>query len=263
MTADAPMAELERPNPERGPIPELARRGATAADTPTESDHGGAVRAMFDRISPTYDLLNRVLSAGIDGVWRRRALAELGSLPEGPILDLCAGTLDLTALAVARFPGRAVTAADFAPEMLERGRSKAPGATLVVADAQALPFENASFAAALCGFGMRNLTSPAAGVREARRVLRPGGVFVTLEFFRPVSAAARAFHKAYASYVLPAVGGIVSGDRAAYAYLARSMEGFLTRREYEGLLRDAGFGAVRGFDLFPGIASIVRAEVPR
>jgi ubiquinone/menaquinone biosynthesis methyltransferase len=145
--------------------------------------------------------------------------------------------------------------------MLERGRSKAPRAEVVVADAAAMPFEDALFAAAICGFGMRNLADPLAGAREVRRVLRRGGVFVTLELFRPARAVTRAFHAAYARLVLPAVGGWVSGDRRAYEYLARSMEGFLTRVEYERLLREAGFARVTGFDLSLGVASIVRAEV--
>jgi ubiquinone/menaquinone biosynthesis methyltransferase len=147
--------------------------------------------------------------------------------------------------------------------MLEAGRHKAPAAEIVVGDATALPFGDDEFAAIVCGFGMRNLADLRAGVREAFRVLRPGGVFVTLELFRPSRFATRAFHRAYARVVLPALGGLLSGDRGAYRYLARSMAGFLTREEYEGLLRDAGFVRVRGVDLTLGVASIVRGEVPR
>ena len=180
--------------------------------------------------------------------------------PAGPVLDLCAGTMDLTALVAAARPGERVVAVDFSPAMLEAGRRKAPGAEIVVADATALPFANATFAVALCGFGMRNLGDTARGVREVLRVLRPGGVFVTLELFRPSRLATRAFHAAYARVVLPAVGGLISGDRDAYRYLARSMAGFLSREEYERVLAEAGFEWVRGADLTLGVASVVSGQ---
>jgi len=238
------------------PIPDVrARRGE-------EAHHGRAARGMFDRIAPTYDLLNRLMTAGLDRRWRRRAVAELQGAEPGPVLDLCAGTMDLTAMvAAAREPGTRIVAVDFSRAMLDAGRHKAPEAEIVVADAAALPFPDATFAAAICGFGMRNLADPTAGAREVRRVLRPGGVFVTLELFRPTRTATVAFHGAYARVVLPAVGGLISGDRHAYRYLARSMAGFLRRAEYEAALRDAGFDRVRGFDLTLGVASVVRAEV--
>jgi len=123
-----------------------------------------------------------------------------------------------------------------------------------------LPFADASFAGMICGFGMRNLSDTTAGIREAFRVLAPGGVFVTLEFFKPVTWYSRAFHGAYANAVLPLAGGALSGDASAYRYLARSMKGFLSREEYEAGLRQAGFSEVRGYDLLLGIASIVRAR---
>jgi ubiquinone/menaquinone biosynthesis methyltransferase len=217
---------------------------------------------MFERIAPTYDLLNKLLSAGLDARWREHAVAEAKISPAGPVLDLCAGTMDLTAMLAAARPGDRLVAVDFAPAMLDAGRRKAPGAEVVVADALALPFEAASFALVVCGFGMRNLSDPTRGVREVLRVLRPGGVFVTLEFFRPTRLATSAFHAAYARLVLPAVGGIVSGDPMAYRYLARSMAGFFTRPEYEVVLREAGFARASAIDLTLGIASVVRAEAP-
>jgi ubiquinone/menaquinone biosynthesis methyltransferase len=238
------------------PIPDVRER---AHD---EAAHEAAARGMFERIAPTYDLLNRLMSAGIDGRWRARAVREIERAPAGPVLDLCAGTMDLTALVVRARPGERVVAVDFAPAMLEAGRAKAPAAEVVVGDAAALPFEDGTFAAVVCGFGMRNLGDPGRGVREARRVLRRGGVFVTLELFRPTRLATRAFHRAYARVVLPRVGGWLSGDRVAYEYLARSMAGFYSRAEYEDTLRDAGFTRVRAVDLTLGVASVVRGEAP-
>jgi ubiquinone/menaquinone biosynthesis methyltransferase len=158
-------------------------------------------------------------------------------------------------------PNERLVAVDFSRGMLDAGRHKAPRAEVVVADATALPFADATFAGVVCGFGIRNLADPPRGACEVRRVLRPGGVFVTLELFRPTRFAPRAFHRAYASLVLPAMGGWLSGDRSAYDYLARSMAGFLTRDEYERLLRGSGFTDVRAFDLTLGVASIVRAQV--
>jgi ubiquinone/menaquinone biosynthesis methyltransferase len=244
-------------SPSASPIPTLSDRPSH------EGEHGGAVREMFDRIAPTYDLLNRVMSAGVDVAWRKRAVRELDGAPAGAVLDLCAGTMDLTVLLAEARPADRIVASDFAAQMLEAGRSKVARAETVVADAQALPFANGEFAAAVCGFGVRNLADPMRGAREVLRVLKPGGVFVTLEFFRPARRASRVFHAAYANYVLPAVGGLISGDRAAYAYLARSMRGFFARTEYEEALAREGFTNVRGFDLTLGVASIVRAEVPR
>jgi ubiquinone/menaquinone biosynthesis methyltransferase len=227
-----------------------------------EASHANAVRAMFGRIAPTYDLLNRVLSGGLDAAWRKRAVAALSGAPDGATLDLCAGTLDLTALVDRARPNGRLIAADFSEEMLARGTKKAPRAEIVVADAHTLPFKDGEMAVVICGFGVRNLADPARAVREVKRVLQPGGIFVTLEFFRPDKGATRAFHRAYASILLPLVGGVLSGDRGAYAYLASSIQGFWSRAEYEAELALSGFTRVSSEDLTLGVASIVRAEVP-
>ncbi len=222
-----------------------------------EAEHAAGVRTMFDRIAPTYDALNRVMSAGIDRRWRRRAIDRLAQAPDGALLDLCAGTLDLTALAVSRFPNRRVVAADFAAQMLALGKHKAPRAERVVADAMDLPFADGEFAGVVCGFGIRNVADTKKAILEVRRVLAPGGVFVTLEFFRPSRGVTRLFHETYAKRVLPTVGGLISGDPGAYAYLAKSMGAFLSRDEYSLMLREAGFTNVRGEDQLLGISAIV------
>jgi demethylmenaquinone methyltransferase / 2-methoxy-6-polyprenyl-1,4-benzoquinol methylase len=225
-----------------------------------QEGHALAVRAMFDRISPTYDLLNRTLSWGIDRRWRVRALRALArDLPEGALLDLCAGTLDLAQAMRGRWQDRPIVGADFARDMLRRGRDKLAGqALLAVADAQQLPFASESFAGVVCGFGMRNLADPTRGMAEVRRVLKPGGGFVVLEFFRPTRWSTRLFHAFYGNLLLPTVGRLVSGDAEAYAYLSRSMQGFATRDEFVASLREVGFRHVESSDLTFGIASIVR-----
>jgi len=239
----------------RGPVADLRARPGH------EDEHGEGARRMFERIAPTYDRLNRTLSGGLDSRWRVKAVREIALAPAGPLLDLCAGTMDLTADLVDLRPDERVVAVDFARAMLDKGRHKAPRAEVVVADAMALPFADRTFSGVICGFGMRNLSDVQKGVDEVRRVLSPGGVFVTLEFFRPIRPLARAFHATFAKSVLPTIGGWLSGDSASYRYLAESMVGFLSRTEYESLLSAAGFESVRGVDLTLGVASVVRAEV--
>ncbi len=235
-------------------IADVGARNESAAE------HALAVRSMFDRISPTYDLLNRLLSVGIDKRWRKRALDLLAeNLGEGPLLDSCAGTLDLAQAMTQRFANRRIIAADFAREMIVRGRSKVgPETGLAVADAMRLPIRDASMAGMTCAFGMRNLSNTAEGLSEAFRVLKPGGSFVVLEFYRPSSLFMRTFHAVYARFVLPLVGSLVSRDTEAYGYLAKSMQGFYTRKEFEALGGAAGFSRVEGEDLSFGIASLVR-----
>jgi ubiquinone/menaquinone biosynthesis methyltransferase len=233
--------------------PDLSARQASG------ESHAAAVQQMFDRVSPTYDLLNRLLSGGTDIRWRKSALDVLAAeMVEGPLLDSCAGTLDLAAAMAARWPERTLVAGDFSRNMLLKGRGKPKGpCSLVVADAMRLPFASDAFAAATCGFAIRNLSRPRTGIAEAYRVLKPGGVFLVLDFFKPTRLVTRAFHASFAQGVLPLVGGLISGERKAYRYLSDSMKGFLTRTEFEVAMIEAGFRDVQGFDLTLGIASIV------
>ena len=135
---------------------------------------------MFDRLAPTYDLLNRAMTLGIDRRWRARAVAMLRDV-QGPVLDLCAGTLDLAAMIEDALPNARIVACDVSNEMLLRGRSKVARVETVVGDALALPFEDGTFGAVICGFGVRNLADLRRGLREARRVLRPGGILLFAE----------------------------------------------------------------------------------
>jgi demethylmenaquinone methyltransferase / 2-methoxy-6-polyprenyl-1,4-benzoquinol methylase len=216
-----------------------------------------SVQQMFDRIAPTYDTLNRVLSLGIDQDWRRQAIAALGDIHGRRVLDVCAGTLDLSVMAFDA--GAEVVATDFSHAMLSRGRGKAL-LPLVRADAMSLPFADESFAGVVCGFGLRNLPDARAGLAEMRRVIKRGGRCVILDFFRPRRVVTRAVQAIYNRRVLPLVGGMLSGDLGAYKYLASSIENFATRGEIEAICRDVGFGHVQGSDLTLGVASLVTAR---
>lgn len=217
-----------------------------------------AVRAMFARIATGYDRANAWMSFGIDRAWRRIAIRELGAAASGDMLDLCAGTMDFSGML--RDTSRSLTALDFCQEMLDRGRAKAPAARVVCADAREMPLPSGSFEGAVAGFGVRNVPEPERAVAETFRVLRPGGVFVVVDFFKPTTLLARLLASTYNRVVLPLVGGLVAGDASAYRYLAESMAAWTDRAGFETMCRDAGFVEVSGRELFPPVASIVIAR---
>jgi len=228
------------------------------------SASGVDVRGMFDRIAGRYDRANRIMSAGVDVLWRRKAIkALLAGLGDSPrVLDLGAGTLDGSLEILRRCKGAQVFAADFARQMLVLGRRK-PGAANVavhVADGHCLPYRSQAFDGAFSAFCVRNLRDLDRGMAELRRTVRPGGRIAILEFFRP--ARRRPFWDGfYNARVLPLLGRAVTGDAAAYRYLPESIAAFVSRAEFEDGLRVAGFASVRGQDLFPaGVASLVLAE---
>jgi demethylmenaquinone methyltransferase/2-methoxy-6-polyprenyl-1,4-benzoquinol methylase len=219
------------------------------------------VQRMFSDIAPRYDLLNRVLSLGVDRRWRRFALSRLGweSRPTGSFLDLCAGTLDVAAALCDRqgFAGR-VLGADFAEPMLRAGRAKFAGRpiTPVVADALALPVPNNAIAGAIVAFGIRNVADLGACLREVHRVLEPGARFVILEFSTPPIAVLRTAYHAYFHHVLPRIGAWVSGHRTAYQYLPESVRNFPEGPKLAELMRDAGYVDVVWEALTFGIAAV-------
>ena len=232
--------------------------GPGGVPLPGEADRAGAVRAMFDRIAPSYDLLNRVMTLRVDQRWRRRLVRGLALRDGERLLDLCAGTMDVAAEARRQAPGAAVVAADFSLEMLARGarKTRLPAAQ---ADALALPFPPASFDAATVAFGVRNLESLERGLAELARVLRPGARLGVLEFFRAESSGSRFVHGAYNRLALPVLGRVLSPDPEAYRYLVASMERFASRPEFEEACRRAGFASVAGETLFPGVCGLVVA----
>jgi demethylmenaquinone methyltransferase / 2-methoxy-6-polyprenyl-1,4-benzoquinol methylase len=221
------------------------------------------VRAMFDAIAPRYDLLNRVLSFGIDQRWRRRAVRLLEIEQPGRILDVATGTGDLAIEALALNP-RKVVGVDISEEMLRVGREKieqrglSDRITLQRGDSERLPFSDAQFDAALVAFGVRNFEDLDRGLREIRRVLKPGSALVVLEFSRPRAFPIRQLYGFYSRHVLPRVGGAVSRDGGAYRYLPDSVEAFPDGDEFLAHMAAAGFGELRSIPLTSGIASLYR-----
>jgi demethylmenaquinone methyltransferase / 2-methoxy-6-polyprenyl-1,4-benzoquinol methylase len=225
------------------------------------------VRRIFSEIAPRYDLLNHVLSLNVDRGWRRHALHELGwnRYPEGLYLDLCAGTLDVAALLSRQrgFQGR-VLGADFAEPMLRAGRGKIAGRPIlpVAADALELPLADRSVHGAIVAFGIRNVAVLDEALAEVLRVLRSGARLVILEFSTPTVPVIRTLFRTYFHHVVPAIGGIVSGQSTAYRYLPRSVSHFPPSSELARLMERVGFRQVRWHPLTFGIATVHVGERP-
>jgi len=238
-----------------------AREAAAAATNASAAGKRSYVQRIFSEIAPRYDLLNRLLSLGIDRRWRRVALERLAwtAAPDGVYLDLCAGTLDVGAeLSRGRgFRGH-ILAADFAEPMLRAGAGKAPRSVLVpvVADALALPVRDASFDGAIVAFGIRNVADLGAGLSEVLRTLKPGARFVILEFSTPSVPLVRAAYLFYFHRILPLIGRLISGHRTAYTYLPRSVANFPETTALAAAMTRAGYRDVRWESLTFGIAAI-------
>lgn len=230
------------------------------------------VKTMFDAIVPRYDLLNRVMTGGRDAAWRTltvREAVKAGEPATQAALDLATGTGDL-ALALEAAGFASVVGLDFSPVMLQEARRKGdqrPGGasrvTWVEGDAMALPFAAETFGAVTVGFGLRNMPSYAGALREACRVLKPGGVFVCLETSPPPSLLVRRLYDATMAIMLPLVGGVLSGDRAAYAYLPESSARFPDADELAQMMQQVGFVNVRYLRRGLGAVAIHVARKPR
>ena len=225
----------------------IVNPGARPAQERSEADAAKSVRGIFDSIAPSYDRLNHLLSMGLDRRWWRRAARSFRDVlakPEAKVLDLCCGTGDMTAALIALRPaeGETIIGLDFSAEMLDRARSKFAGANAqwIEGDAMRLPFPDASFDLVTAAFGFRNLTNYADGLREMARVLRPGGSLGILECNQP-DGLSGAFYNLYLHYGLPFLGGLLSGERAAYAYLPASIARFPRPAQMLPMLAEAGF----------------------
>ena len=227
--------------------------------------HQARNRAMFDAIARRYDLLNRLLSAGVDRYWRRRLLIAAGRSQAGPVLDLATGTADL-AIGLCRFPEVKVVGVDAARAMLQRGRAKVQGRgledriALLTADAEALPFADGAFGLVTAAFGVRNFADPGAALAEARRVLRPGGSLLVLEFSEPTAPLFRQVYRFYFSQVLPRLGRWISGHPDAYGYLPRSVATFPQGAAFLALLLKAGLVEATATRLTLGVCTLYEAR---
>jgi len=239
--------------------------GAAAVTVPSVPTPGApetaAVRSMFDRIAPRYDLLNRLLSAGVDRRWRRATVNALALPPSSKVLDVCTGTADLLVEFLGRDEGHRGLGVDLSGEMLARGADKlrrhglAARSGLVSGDAERLPVREALFDGALIAFGIRNVGDPLRALREIHRALKPRGRLVILEFSTPPGLLGRAY-RLYFEGILPRIAGLVSGDRAAYSYLPASVARFPDPAAFGRLMEEAGFAGVAWTRLTAGIAHL-------
>ncbi len=219
------------------------------------------VRSLFDSIAHRYDLLNHLLSGGIDFYWRRKAIDHLKELQPKRILDVATGTADF-AIAATRLKPDKVVGVDIAEEMLSRGRVKLAKRgldstiSLQTGEAEHMEFETGSFDAAIVAFGARNFEHLEKGLSEMRRVLRSGGKIVVLEFSRPKSFPFKQLYFFYFHSILPLVGRIVSKSNTAYKYLPDTVMRFPDGEDFLAILREIGFVNTRQERLTFGIATV-------
>ncbi|MDR2885337.1 MAG: bifunctional demethylmenaquinone methyltransferase/2-methoxy-6-polyprenyl-1,4-benzoquinol methylase UbiE [Rikenellaceae bacterium] len=233
---------------------------------PYQTDEGkeGQVQRMFDGIAPHYDLLNRLLSLGIDRGWRRKAVRAvvrfLGVSSNSNILDVATGTGDMAVALARAVPGSQVVGVDISEGMLEVGRKKVARAglsdriTLSQGDTAGLGSDEQKFDAATAAFGVRNFEDLAAGIAGMHRALRPGGMIAVLEFSTPRNRLFGAMYRLYFHRVLPLVGGWISGDAKAYRYLPGSVDEFPAPPYFVALLEHTGFTDCRARSLTGGVA---------
>lgn len=226
------------------------------------SEKGERIRAMFGSIAPRYDLLNRLLSLGIDQRWRRFAVGKIGVAGTGRVLDVATGTGDVALEIAAQTPDAvSIVGVDFCPEMVDLGKVKVDSSrfkgriSFQVAPCEDIPFEDRTFDAATIAFGIRNVVDRVKGLSEMRRVLKEGGKVVILEFSTPTMPVFRSIYHFYFLKVLPRIGGMFSRF-SAYQYLPDSVLEFPSRDTFKSMMREVGFKDVQHYDLTGGIATV-------
>ena len=218
------------------------------------------VQRMFGRVASRYDLANALLSGGLDYFWRRRAARIVQGWQPRRLLDLATGSGVLAASLGRAYPPMTVVGADFSLPMLRRAQATGRVQRLAVADAMRLPFGDGAFDVVTVGFGLRNMPSYRGALEEMRRVLRPGGHLLILDFSVP-GGPWRGAYRFYLHRCLPRIAGILSGERGAYEYLAESIERFPRGETMRSLLADSGYVAAQAQELTGGIVSLYTAMV--
>ncbi|MCA6285785.1 MAG: class I SAM-dependent methyltransferase [Phenylobacterium sp.] len=227
----------------------------------------GLVRGVFDRVASRYDLMNDVMSAGVHRLWKDATAARLNPQPGETIIDCAGGTGDM-ARRFADLARRArdrrggddarILVVDYNAEMIAAGRARGlePEIDWAVGDAQRLPLPDACADAYVISFGIRNVTEIPAALREARRVLKPGGRFLCLEFSRPPAPALARLYDAYSFKVIPFMGERIAGDRDSYQYLVESIRRFPDQKTFQGMIEAAGFRRAGYTNFTGGVAAL-------
>lgn len=228
--------------------------------------NGGNISALFNDISKKYDFLNRVLSFNADTGWRRR-LVKLSKASTGDrVLDVCAGTGDISIEFADGTPVETILGVDFSHEMLGEGAKKITERGYrgrirnIMADALSLPFGSEAFNVVTIGFGLRNLADYRGGISEMTRVLKAGGRLLILEFAMPERKVIKTFYGLYLKRILPIIGGVLTGKKSAYDYLSDSIAGFLRPTEVVEIMRAAGLKNIESFSMVFGTVYIYRGE---
>ena len=248
-------------------VPQVREDDARVADEHVVDEKGAMVRDIFSKIARRYDVFNALSSLGIYRIWLARVAEAASCTPDDRVIDVAGGTGDVAFELCRVCPPHSIELTDFTPEMLEvaseriaKGYARGVDVRVREADAMALPYDDASFDVLTMAYGLRNFSDRQLAMREACRVLVPGGKAVILEFGTPPNKAWRAVYNVYLGHVVPAVGGVVCGDRSGFKYLSSSIRAFPRQDIVVDELRASGFDHVEYHDCTGGIAAVYIAR---